>query len=198
METKLQSPVQTSLLLPTCIFNCQRDMMSNSHLVLYMFKSEVNFPLQASSPSSLETTIPFLLVVKSKNLGNLFFFFSCLPCPGFNLITHFFWWSVMSLAQGTHIPFFSSSYWFYLQNLPLMWLHLSLPWPPLFFKPPSFPVQTSHSPSNWSPCFHSDPSLTPILFFTQPPQKYLPQNDFTKPKIFQCFTINIKYNTHCG
>ena len=73
MEMKLQSPVQTSLLLPTCLFNCQRDMMSNSHLVLYMFKSEVNFPLQASSPSSLET-IPFLLVVKSKNLGNLFFF----------------------------------------------------------------------------------------------------------------------------
>ena len=60
METKLQSPVQTSLLYPTCIFNCQHNMMSNSHLVLYMFKSEVNFPLQASSPSSLETTIgPF-------------------------------------------------------------------------------------------------------------------------------------------
>lgn len=89
METKLQSPVQTSLLLPTCIFNCQRDMMSNSHLVLYMFKSEVNFPLQASSPSSLETTIPFLLVVKSKNLGNLFFFFLP-PLPWFQFDHTFF------------------------------------------------------------------------------------------------------------
>ena len=170
--------------------------MSSSHLVLYMFKSDANFPLQASSPSSLKMTTPFLLVVKSKNLGNLFI--SCLPPPPVSICSHIF----LMICQ---IPSPWCPHSILLQLLlilsPKSISNVTTSFPSLastFFKPPSFLVQTSHSASNWSPCFHSDPSLTPILFFHPASQKFLQQNDFTKPKIFQCFPVNIKYNAHCG